>query len=83
MLAKLGLGVRLSEEESEMQLYKLNGSFFVASAIIHETGKDAAYVRTNADSNTRHFGLNLGTEREEIASTVRQFLAGMPPSGMQ
>ena len=64
LLAKLGLGVRLSEEESEMQLYKLNGSFFVAPAIIRETGKDAAYVRTSAASNTQHFGLNLGTEGE-------------------
>ena len=64
LLAKLGLGVRLSEEESEMRLYQLSGSFFVAPAIIRETGKDAAYVRTSTTSNTQHFGLNLGTEGE-------------------
>ena len=66
LLAKLGLGVRLSEEESEMRLYKLNGSFFVAPAIIRETGK-LVFVRGTV------------VQDEDIVASYSGIIRKLPP----
>jgi hypothetical protein len=70
-LAKAGLAIRMREARPSMQMRRLNGSIFVAAAVIRDAGKDDVLAPTGVASTVDHTGVNFGAEGELPAANNR------------
>ena len=78
LMAKLGLAVRLREDVPDIQYRQLNGSLFVAPAIIRDSGKDVPFAPVAVTTTAQHFGVNFGVDAElPLASRHIAFTAGI------
>ena len=78
LMARIGLAVKLREEVPEIQYRQLNGSLFIAPALIRDSGKSNAFVPFGVATTAQHFGLNFGIDAElPFASRHLAFTTGL------
>lgn len=77
-MAKLGLGIRLNERNTEMQLRRLAASIFIAPAIVHDAPNSSLTTPAISSSSISQFGLNLGVDAElPLANNRFAFSVGL------
>ena len=70
-MGKIGLGMRLREGRSDMQLRRLNASIFIAPALVHDDPVDNITTPAASNDNINQFALNLGADAELPLSDTR------------
>ena len=77
LMAKIGLAVKLREEVPEIQYRQLNGSLFIAPALIRDSGKSNAFVPFGVATTAQHFGVNFGIDAELPLASHISFTTGL------